>query len=111
ALFQKGRQILMRSGFSSEAQMIRAIQRIAGRPADRRLVLPIGDDAAAFRTRPGRLILVSTDALVEGIHFDFRYCSAEDLGWKALAVNLSDIAAMGGIPLYVTTSVALTRKV
>jgi thiamine-monophosphate kinase len=100
----------MRSGFPSEAQMIRAIQRIAGRPTDHRLALPIGDDAAAFRTRPGFLILVSTDALVEGTHFDLSYCSAEDVGWKALAVNLSDIAAMGGTPLYVTTSVALPRK-
>ena len=100
----------MRSGFSSEAQMIREIQRITGPAKDRRLVLPIGDDAAAFRTRPGRLILVSTDALVEGIHFDLTYCSPEDVGWKALAVNLSDIAAMGGTPLYATTSIALTRK-
>ena len=100
----------MRSGFSSEAQMIRAIQRITGRAKDRRLVLPIGDDAAAFRTRPGFLTLVSTDALVEGIHFDLTYCSPEDVGWKALAVNLSDIAAMGGTPLYATTSIALTQK-
>jgi thiamine-monophosphate kinase len=100
----------MRSGFPSESQMIRAIQRIAGRPRDRRLVLPISDDAAAFRTRPDYLILVSTDALVEGIHFDLTYCSAEDIGWKALAVNLSDIAAMGGTALYATTSIALTRK-
>ncbi|MGH9427436.1 MAG: thiamine-phosphate kinase [Terriglobia bacterium] len=101
----------MRSGFSSEAHIIREIGRIAGRPKDRRLVLPIGDDAAAFRTRPGHIVLVSTDALVEGIHFDLRHCSVEDLGWKALAVNLSDIAAMGGIPLYVTTSIALPSKV
>jgi thiamine-monophosphate kinase len=100
----------MRSGFSSEAQMIRAIQRITGRAKDRRLVLPIGDDAAAFRTRPGCLTLVSTDALVEGIHFDLTYYTPEDVGWKALAVNLSDIAAMGGTPLYVTTSIALTRN-
>jgi thiamine-monophosphate kinase len=54
-------------------------------------------------------MLVSTDALVEGIHFDLRYFSPEDLGWKALAVNLSDIAAMGGTPLYFTTSIAVPR--
>ncbi|MCI0620785.1 MAG: thiamine-phosphate kinase [Acidobacteria bacterium] len=101
----------MRSGLPSEVQMIREIQKIASRPRDRRLALSIGDDAAAFRMRRGRLVLISTDALVEGIHFDFRYCSAEDLGWKALAVNLSDIAAMGGTPLYVTTSIALPSEV
>ena len=100
----------MRPGLSREAQMIGEIQRIAGRPTNRRLAIPIGDDAAAFRTRPGRLILISTDALVEGIHFDLRYYSAQDVGWKALAVNLSDIAAMGGTPLYVTTSIALPRE-
>lgn len=101
----------MRPGFSREAQVIRAIQRLAGRPKNGRLAISIGDDAAAFRTRPGCLILVSTDALVEGVHFDLRYYSAQDVGWKALAVNLSDIAAMGGSPLYVTTSIALPREV
>jgi thiamine-monophosphate kinase len=101
----------MHSGFSSEAQMIRAIQRIAGHPKNRRLALPIGDDAAAFRTHPDCLTLVSTDALVEGVHFDLAYYSPEDVGWKALAVNLSDIAAMGGTPLYATTSIALTRRI
>src|SRR5262249_20628701 len=45
--------------------------------------------------------------LVEGIHFDLHYFSPEDIGWKALAVNLSDIAAMGGNPLYVATSIAV----
>jgi thiamine-monophosphate kinase len=73
-------------------------------------VLPIGDDAAAFRPHPSRLLLISSDTLIEGIHFDLQYFSAEDLGWKALAVNLSDIAAMGGIPLYVTTSIALPGR-
>jgi thiamine-monophosphate kinase len=101
----------MRRGFSSETQIVREIQRIAGRVTNRRLVLPIGDDAAAFRTRPGFLTLLSADALVEGVHFDLSYCSAEDLGWKALAVNLSDIASMGGTPLFVTTSIALPRAV
>ena len=110
-LFEKDQPILMLSGFPSEAHMIREIRRISASPTNRRLALSIGDDAAAFRTRPGRLILVSTDALVEGIHFKLSYCSAEDLGWKALAVNLSDIAAMGGTPLYVTTSIALPRGV
>jgi thiamine-monophosphate kinase len=69
----------------------------------------MGDDAAAFRGRKDSLMLVSTDALVEGIHFDLRYFRPEDLGWKALAVNLSDIAAMGGKPCYFTTSIAVPR--
>ena len=82
---------------SREMDLIRQIQLLAARRSSSpRLKLPIGDDAAAFQVRPGTLLLVSTDALVEGVHFDLSYFRPEELGWKALAVNLSDIAAMGG---------------
>lgn len=57
----------------------------------------IGDDAAILRA-PGGTILFTADLLVEGVHFDLAWTSPEDLGWKALAVNASDIAAMGGTP-------------
>jgi thiamine-monophosphate kinase len=60
--------------------------------------LGIGDDAAVICQPGGEALLVTTDMLVEGIHFDCSFISAADLGCKALAVNLSDIAAMGGIP-------------
>jgi thiamine-monophosphate kinase len=69
--------------------------------------LSFGDDAAAVTQSSGRVILISSDAMVEGVHFDLTYFRPEDLGWKALAVNLSDIAAMGGTPLGFTTSLAL----
>ena len=55
----------------------------------------IGDDAAAFYSAPGQLNLVTTDLLVERVHFLRDVASGYDLGYKALAVNLSDIAAMG----------------
>jgi len=58
----------------------------------------IGDDAAVICQSGGEALLVTTDMLVEGVHFDCSFISAADLGGKALAVNLSDIAAMGGIP-------------
>jgi thiamine-monophosphate kinase len=101
-----------RSSLVSENQLIKKIYQISsqGRFPSGRVRLSIGDDAAAFRNRIGALTLISTDALVEGIHFDLKYFSPEDLGWKALAANLSDIAAMGGEPLYFTTSIALPKR-
>jgi thiamine-monophosphate kinase len=70
------------------------------------LVIGIGDDAAAWRCRAG-IQLGTIDALVEGVHFQIGLVSWEDLGWKSLAVNLSDIAAMGGSPRYALVSLAL----
>ena len=67
-------------------------------PLDAGLELGIGDDASCWRPAAGDGILTTLDMLVEGVHFDLSYTSAADLGWKALAVNLSDIAAMGGRP-------------
>jgi thiamine-monophosphate kinase len=93
----------------AESQIISQIRRITQKRkiSQDRLILSIGDDAAAFRPRPGYLLLVSSDALIEGIHFEKESTSAEALGWKALAVNLSDIAAMGGNPLYATTTLGI----
>jgi len=60
------------------------------------VVLGIGDDCAAFRVPPGKLCLLTTDALVQGVHFELAFLSYKDLGWRSLAVNLSDVAAMAG---------------
>jgi thiamine-monophosphate kinase len=58
----------------------------------------IGDDCAVLQASGERALLVTTDTLVEGIHFTDQTLSPEALGWKSLAVNVSDIAAMGGTP-------------
>ncbi|HHY47464.1 MAG TPA: thiamine-phosphate kinase [Firmicutes bacterium] len=71
-----------------------------------RVVLGIGDDAAIL-TPPGGKLLASIDMLVEGIHFKKELITPWQLGWKALAVNISDIAAMGGSPLYALVSIGL----
>jgi thiamine-monophosphate kinase len=65
----------------------------------------IGDDAAVVTGPAGEALLFAADAVVEGVHFDFELVEASDVGWKALAVNVSDIAAMGGRPLQAVVSV------
>jgi thiamine-monophosphate kinase len=70
--------------------------------------LGIGDDCAVWTPTPGCQQLVSTDLLIEDIHFTLGGASGlTDLGQKALAVNLSDVAAMGGVPCYVTLGLGL----
>jgi thiamine-monophosphate kinase len=67
----------------------------------------IGDDCAVLETGGEDLLLVTTDMMIEGIHYTTKTTSYEDLGWKALAVNLSDIAAMGGTPHTAFLSIGL----
>lgn len=66
----------------------------------------VGDDCAVFTPRPGQQLLVSTDMLVSGRHF-FPEVAPEALGWKVAAVNISDIAAMGGLPRWITLAASL----
>ncbi len=69
----------------------------------------IGDDAAILDAG-GRVQLVSTDMLVEGVHFDIHYTPLKHLGYKAIATNLSDIAAMNGKPEQVLVSIAVSSR-
>jgi len=74
-------------------------RRLAARPADRRILVGPGDDAAAVR--PGRRpLLVTTDALVENVHFRAGWAAPAALGRRAWAVTTSDLAAMGGVPRF-----------
>lgn len=84
------------------------IDRIRARSAHARgdVVLGIGDDAALLQPPPGRQLVVTMDTLNEGIHFPAGTAAA-DIGWKALAVNLSDLAAMGAEPAWCTLSLSL----
>jgi thiamine-monophosphate kinase len=71
------------------------------------VVKAIGDDAAAFRTRPDMLALLTTDLLIERVHFLRHAASGFELGHKTLAVNLSDVAAMGGVAREAFISIAI----
>lgn len=72
-------------------------------------VKSIGDDAAVI-DNSGKLTVVSTDLLVEGIHFDLMYTPLKHLGYKSIVVNLSDIYAMNAQPKQVTVSIALSNR-
>jgi len=78
---------------------------------DNQLQLGISDDAAVYRPAPGKVQLLTTDAFVEGIHFDLTFTSLRHLGWKVMAASISDIAAMGGEPRYATIALSLPQKI
>lgn len=70
----------------------------------------IGDDAAVISLPEGEVLLWSCDMLAEGIHFDLAYTPLHLLGYKAVAVNLSDIAAMNGIPRQILVSIGISNR-
>ena len=75
------------------------------------VVVGIGDDAAVLKPVPDRLQLVTADMLVEGVHFNLSTTTEIQLGHKAIAVNISDIAAMGGTPRHAVISIALPATI
>ena len=86
---------LLTGGFSCGPEVIRGV----------------GDDTAVLKTNPGNSLLFTTDMLVEGVHFSLDYCRPEEIGWKLLAVNVSDIAAMGGRPTHAVISLAIPNHI
>jgi thiamine-monophosphate kinase len=97
----------MRLGDLGEFGLIERIERAAAKlPRSRAVVIAIGDDAAVLRPRSGEDLVVTTDSLVEEVHFRWRTQSARSVGRRALAVNLSDLAAMGARPLGFTVALA-----
>jgi thiamine-monophosphate kinase len=89
-----------------EFGLIARIQRLARQQRAPQLVLGIGDDAAVLRPRSGEDLVVSTDSLVENVHFRWRTQAPSTVGRRALAINLSDLAAMGARPVGCTLALA-----
>ena len=75
-----------------------------------RVIQGIGDDCAVFSPNKDNYQVLTTDALVETVHFNLKTHTPEQLGWKTLAVNISDIAAMGGRPQFAVISVAIPKR-
>ena len=70
----------------------------------------IGDDAAVLKFEEDKEVLVSTDLLMEGVHFDLTYVPLKHLGYKAAVVNFSDIYAMNGTPRQITVSLGISKR-
>lgn len=87
-----------------EFGLIERIQKAT--PRGRGVRLGIGDDAAWVTSRQDS-ILITSDLLIEGVHFNLKWTSFFDLGYKTLSVNLSDLAAMGGSPAYLVLSLGI----
>src|SRR5688572_17183580 len=93
------------SGEFGFVDWVRSRTRVGGRTR-----LGIGDDCAVLEVGTGAELLVTTDMLMDGTHFRLEEAGAEAVGFKALAVNLSDIAAMAGVPRAAVVAVALPRR-
>jgi thiamine-monophosphate kinase len=93
----------------SEEALLSAIRKVLSGSGPE-VVVGVGDDAAVLDAGAGQLVL-TTDALVEGSHFSRETTSARDLGYKAIAVNVSDIAAMAASPRFALTALTLSDEV
>ena len=95
---------------TSEDDLIARLREICARAAPENLVLGIGDDAAAWRPSRSRLSVITTDALVENVHFTLDAMTPREVGLRALAANLSDIAAMGARPVLATIALGVNAR-
>jgi len=94
-----------------EDALVRAIRELSARAGDAGGVrVGIGDDCAVLEPHAGATVLATTDLLLEDVHFRRRWAEPADIGWKALAVNLSDIAAMGGRPRWALVALACPEE-
>lgn len=94
---------------TGEVALVSAIARIVG-ASDPSVIVGIGDDAAVVKRPPdGSVLIVTVDSQVEDVHFRRSYATAYDIGWKSLAINLSDVAAMGGLPRHAVVSLMVPQ--
>jgi len=85
------------------------IGKITKKPRDKDILIGIGDDAAVIKQEQGLQVL-TTDCLVEGDHFRREWFSPKQIGMKAIEINVSDVAAIGGQPKYALVSLALPQN-
>ena len=100
---------MIKSSFSEKELIKDFCNILINNPNEDNLLIGIGDDAAVFRSH--EFATQSTDALVEKIHFDLSYTSFYNLGWKSIAVNQSDLAAMGSSSKYFLVTIGMPKSI
>src|SRR5437870_12467746 len=108
--YNLGMTRLQRVGDLGEFGLIERLDAIVGSASKSRLIIGMGDDAAAWAPEPDTVTVATTDCLIQGVHFDLATTSWADLGWNARAENLSDVAAMGCRPRYALICLALPSE-
>jgi thiamine-monophosphate kinase len=97
-----------RGGHLSEDSLIARLRDlIESHPGNARVLSSIGDDAAVWQPSRSHRSVITTDALVAGVHFRREMMPARDIGWRAMAANLSDLAAMGARPVLATVALGI----
>ncbi len=94
-----------------EFGLIGHLREVLGETEDETVLAGIADDAAVYRIGDGRVHVLTTDALIEGIHFDRTFTPMEHLGFKAISVNVSDVVAMNAEPRYATVTLGVPQQV
>lgn len=94
-----------------EFALIERLQQVLGAPDDEDLLAGIRDDAAVYRVGDGRVHVVTTDALIETVHFTRTFMPTTHLGFKAISVNVSDIVAMNARPRYAVVAIGLPNNI
>lgn len=91
-----------------EFEFIERVARILPLPG-KKVIVGIGDDCAVYDTGGDKYSLVTTDMLIENIHFSREYATGYQIGWRAMACNISDIASMGGTPTVAVISLGVSK--
>jgi len=89
---------------TGEFNLIRRLTAISSSKTRPPIIIGVGDDAAVYESSKGKLQVITTDAFIEGHHFDHAFYTMEHVGYKAISVNLSDIAAMNAQPILATVA-------
>jgi thiamine-monophosphate kinase len=92
-----------------EDDLVRRIRAAAARDRDG-VIVGIGDDCAVLEVTPGSKLIAKTDLLIEDVHFRRRYAEPADIGWKALAVNISDVASKGARARWALVAIACPAR-